>query len=126
MVRVVTAAVCVYAFFAFVLFALTAAGVDSFPLLVALLFCTFSALGLVIPSTMVLALEEHGPIAGMASALGGALQMIAAGIVIMIVSVVFDGTARPMVTTIAACAVIALILSLATFGLREFAPRAAE
>ena len=126
MARVVTAAVCVYAFFALVLFAFTAAGVDSFPLLVALLFCTFSGLGLVIPSTMVLALEEHGPIAGMASALGGALQMIAAGIVIVIVSLVFDGTARPMVTTIAACAVLALILTLATLGRREFAPQAAE
>jgi DHA1 family bicyclomycin/chloramphenicol resistance-like MFS transporter len=126
MARVVTTAVCVYAFFALVLFAFTAAGVDSFPLLVALLFCTFSGLGLVIPSTMVLALEEHGPIAGMASALGGALQMIAAGIVIVIVSLVFDGTARPMVTTIAACAVLALILTLVTLGRREFAPQAAE
>jgi DHA1 family bicyclomycin/chloramphenicol resistance-like MFS transporter len=126
MARVVTTAVCVYAFFAIVLFALTVAGVDSFPLLVALLFCTFSGLGLVVPSTMVLALEEHGPIAGMASALGGALQMVAAGIVIVIVSLVFDGTARPMVTTIAACAVLALILSLATLGRREFAPQAAE
>ena len=120
------AAVCVYAFFALVLFAFTAAGVDSFPLLVALLFCTFSGLGLVVPSTMVLALKEHGPIAGMASALGGALQMIAAEIVIVIVSLVFDGTARPMVTTIAVCAVLALILSLATLGRREFAPQAAE
>jgi DHA1 family bicyclomycin/chloramphenicol resistance-like MFS transporter len=37
----------------------------------ALLFMTFAFLGLVIPSTMVLALDEHGPIAGMASPWAG-------------------------------------------------------
>ena len=50
------------------------------PLLMALLFCAFACLGLVIPSTMVLSLEDHGPIAGMASALGGTLQMVAGGV----------------------------------------------
>jgi DHA1 family bicyclomycin/chloramphenicol resistance-like MFS transporter len=126
MARVVTAAVCVYTFFALTLLAFTAAGFDSLALLITLLFLTFAGLGLVIPSTMVLALEEHGPIAGMASALGGALQMLAAGVVIVIVSLVFDGTAMPMVATIAVCAVLALVLTLATLGRREFAPQAAE
>ena len=46
---------------------------------------------------MVLALEEHGPFAGMASALGGTLQMVA-GARHRLVSLVFDGTALPMVT----------------------------
>ena len=126
MARVVTAAVCVYTFFALTLLGFTAAGFDSLALLITLLFLTFAGLGLVIPSTMVLALEEHGPIAGMASALGGALQMLAAGVVIVIVSLVFDGTAMPMVATIAVCAVLALVLTLATLGRREFAPQAAE
>src|SRR5262249_34927940 len=65
MARVVMAAVCCYAAFAVLLFAVTAAGSDSLAVLMALLFAAFAALGLVIPSTMVLALEEHGPIAGM-------------------------------------------------------------
>jgi DHA1 family bicyclomycin/chloramphenicol resistance-like MFS transporter len=66
MSRVVLAAVALNAFFDLILFALTAASYDSLPLLMALLFCAFACLGLVTPSTMVLALEEHGPIAGMA------------------------------------------------------------
>ena len=124
--RVILTAVTGYAVIALANFAITLAGVDSLPVLVVMLFASFACLGLVVPSTMVLALEEHGPIAGMASALGGALQMIAAGIVIVIVSLVFDGTARPMVTTIAACAVLALILTFVTLGRPELAPQAAE
>ena len=75
----------------------------------AMLFVAFACLGLVIPSTMVLALEEHGPIAGMASALGGTLQMVAGAAMIGVVSVFFDGTSLPMVTVIALCAVGAFI-----------------
>ncbi|HEX6980674.1 MAG TPA: multidrug effflux MFS transporter [Alphaproteobacteria bacterium] len=126
MARVVLAAVALYATFALALFAVTAAGVDSLAVLIAMLLAAFACLGLVIPSTMVLALEEHGPIAGMASALGGTLQMVAGGIMIVILSLVFDGTALPMVTAIALCAVGALALSVATLHRREIAPRPAE
>jgi len=112
MKRVVAAAASCYAFFAVLLFALTAAGIDSLAVLVVLLFASFAFLGLVIPATMVLALEDHGPIAGLASALGGTLQMVAGGVMIVIVSLMFDGTSLPMVGAIAACAVGALALSL--------------
>lgn len=124
--RVVTTAVAIYTAFALALLAFTLAGFDSLALLMTLLFLAFANLGLVIPSTMVLALEEHGPIAGMASALGGALQMISAGMVIVVVSLVFDGTALPMVSAIAVCAVGALMLSLLTLGRLGLAPEAAE
>jgi DHA1 family bicyclomycin/chloramphenicol resistance-like MFS transporter len=126
MARVVVAAVSLYALFALILFAVTAAGFDSLALLMGLLFVAFACLGLVIPSTMVLALEEHGPIAGMASALGGALQMVAGGLVIAIVSLFFDGTARPMVTAIALCAIGALTASVVTLGGRQPVHQAAE
>jgi DHA1 family bicyclomycin/chloramphenicol resistance-like MFS transporter len=126
MQRVVMAAVSVYAFFNLVLFALTLAGVDSLAVLIALLFVANAALGLVIPATMVLSLEEHGPIAGLASSLGGTLQMIAGGLVIVIVSQFFDGTALPMVTAITACAVGAFVLSLITLRSRGLAPQPAE
>ena len=59
----------------------------------------------------VLALEDHGPIAGMASALAGTLQMLTGAAIIALVSRVFDGTALPMVTTIALCALAAFALS---------------
>jgi DHA1 family bicyclomycin/chloramphenicol resistance-like MFS transporter len=126
MARVVTAAVAAYATFAVILFAVTASGVDSLPVLMVLLFCSFAFLGLVIPSTMVLALEEHGPIAGMASALGGTLQMVTGGIVIVLTSVFFNGTALPMVATIMICSLIALTLAIATLRPRELAAQPAE
>ena len=63
---------------------------------------------------MVLALEDHGPIAGLASALGGTLQMVTGGAMIAVSGLFFDGTARPMIAAIAFCAVAALLLALAT------------
>ena len=102
--RVIMAAVSGYAAIILVLFAVTAAGVDDLATLMVGLFAAFAFLGLVIPSTMVLSLEEHGPIAGMASALGGTLQFLAGAVVISVASVFFDGTSLPMVTIIAVCA----------------------
>lgn len=119
--RMVIGAVAMFALFAVILFGLTIAGHDSLLTLIALLFAANAFLGLVIPSTMVLALEDHGPIAGVASALGGTLQMVTGGIVIAVVSMFFDGTSLPMVATIALCAVGALIVSLATLRRRELA-----
>ena len=54
----------------------------------------------------------------MASALGGTLQMVSGGIVIVIVSLFFDSTALPMVATIALCAAGSFTLSRITLGRR--------
>jgi DHA1 family bicyclomycin/chloramphenicol resistance-like MFS transporter len=116
MARVVLLAVTIYAALTTALAVLTLAGVDNLYVMMAMLLIGFAAMGLVIPSTMVLALDEHGPIAGMASALGGTLQMVTGGIMIVIVSLVFDGTPLPMVGAIALCAIAALIVSLVTLG----------
>ncbi len=105
---------------------MTAAGIDSLAVLAGLLFCAYACLGLVIGPTMVLALEEHGPLAGLASALGGTLQMAAGGLMIALASLVFDKTALPMVAAIALCAVCAFLLAVATLGRREPAAQAAE
>ncbi|MFC6634973.1 multidrug effflux MFS transporter [Microbulbifer taiwanensis] len=91
-----------------------AAGYDNFALLVGMLIVTNAFLGLVIPTSMVLSLEEHGPIAGTAAALGGALQMLLGAVAIVIVSQVFDGTPLPLVAAIAVCALLALGLSVLT------------
>jgi DHA1 family bicyclomycin/chloramphenicol resistance-like MFS transporter len=119
MSRVVAGAVAAYSLMAVALFVVTLAGFDSLPVLMTMLFLSFACLGLVIPATMVLALDEHGPIAGMASALGGTLQMLTGGIMIVIVSAFFDGTSLPMVTTIASCSIGAFILSRLTLRQRE-------
>jgi DHA1 family bicyclomycin/chloramphenicol resistance-like MFS transporter len=116
MARMVIVAVAAYAVLSSLLLVLTLAGIDSLPVMMILLFLGFAAMGLVIPSTMVLALDEHGPIAGMASALGGTLQMVAGGVMIIIVSLVFDGTPLPMIAAIAFCALGALAVSVATLG----------
>jgi len=126
MARVVAAAIAAYAAMSVILFVVTVAGADSLAVLMAMLFLAFACLGLVIPATMVLSLEEHGPIAGMASALGGTLQMVAGGIMIVVVSLSFDGTALPMVTIIALSAIGAFVLSRLTLRRGEMAAQAAE
>jgi len=114
MARLVAVSVAGFAVAMLVLLGFTLAGVDSFPLLVALLLMGFAFMGFVIPSTMVLALDEQGERAGMASALGGTLQMILGGAVIVVASLFFDGTVLPMVTIMAVCAVASLALTLLT------------
>jgi MFS transporter, DHA1 family, multidrug resistance protein len=123
--RMVMAAVSAYASFAVLLLALTLAGFDSLRVLIPLLFVSFAFLGLVIPSTMVLSLENHGRIAGIDSALGGTLQMVAGAIITGIAGLFFDGTSLPMVATIAAASVAALVLSLVTLRKKELKPVAA-
>ena len=126
MAKVVLVAVCFYASFAVLLLAITVAGVDSLAVLIVGLFIVFAALGLVIPSTMVLALEPHGPLAGLAAALGGTLQMVAGGVMIAVASVFFDGTAFPMVAIIAFCAVGTLVLGLLALRGEQPVARPAE
>lgn len=124
--RVVSVAVTCFTVATLALFAVTAAGVASLVVLVVMLFIANAWLGLVIPSTMVLSLEDHGPIAGMASALGGTLQMITGAVTIVVASAFFNGTALPMVTTIAVCAVAAFILTRLTLGPRKTVSQLAE
>jgi MFS transporter, DHA1 family, multidrug resistance protein len=124
--RMVTVAVACFAAITSLLFAITAAGIDSLAILIVFLFAANAFLGVVIPSTMVLSLEEHGPIAGMASALGGTLQMVAGGLVIVLVSWFFDGKTLPMVGAIALCGLAALLLALLTLGMPRAVPQPAE
>lgn len=115
--RVVRTAVIGYAAAMLALLALTAAGADRLDLLMALLFVGYGFLGLVMPTTAVLALDRHGPIAGTASALMGTLQFVTGALVIALVGRFLDGTALPMVGGIAGCAVAAFLL--ARFALRR-------
>ncbi|MEP3045648.1 MAG: multidrug effflux MFS transporter [Roseibium sp.] len=96
------------------LFLLVWSGFDHLSILMALLFVANSFLGQVIAPTMVMALEDHGEHAGMASSLGGTLQMLAGGVMIFICTPFFDRTALPMVGAIALCAISALILAVLT------------
>jgi MFS transporter, DHA1 family, multidrug resistance protein len=114
MPRVVLTAASAFTFFALLLLVVTFAGSDNLVVLMCLLFPALASLGLVIPSTMVLALEAHGRIAGIAAALAGTMQMLCGGAVVAIVSLFFDGTPLMMVAAIAVCAVVTLTLSVLT------------
>jgi len=94
--------------------ALLLAGVVSLPVIVVLLFLGNACLGLIIPTTMVMALDDHGDIAGLASSLGGTLQMVAGGLMVTLTAPFFDQTALPMLAAIAVCAVLSLAVALAT------------
>jgi DHA1 family bicyclomycin/chloramphenicol resistance-like MFS transporter len=94
-------------------------GIDSVWVLGGFMFVAFGFLGLVLPSTSVLAMEEQGEIAGSASALMGTVQMIVASVVMGVVGAFSDGTARPMVIAFAACAVAAFAITQLTLGRRR-------
>ena len=112
MVPVMRVAVIGFAICACTLLALCLAGAGSLLVIIGMLFAGNACLGLIIPTTMVVALDEHGDIAGLASSLGGTLQMVTGGVMISLTGLVFDGTAVPMVAAIAFCAVAALGLAL--------------
>jgi DHA1 family bicyclomycin/chloramphenicol resistance-like MFS transporter len=95
------------------LLALAAAGLGGLPGLVGLLLVGNAGLGLVMPATFVLALEEHGRIAGLASSLGGTIQMGMGTFLVAATAPFFDGTPLPMVAAIAGCAVAALLIGFA-------------
>ena len=86
-------------------------GLASLAVCVAGLFVANAFLGLIIPTTMVMALEDHGDMAGLASSLGGTLQMLAGGLMIAATGPFFDGTPTPMLAAIALCGLLALGLS---------------
>lgn len=93
------------------LMALGVMGLASLYVVMAGLFAANACLGLVIPTVMVLALDDHGAEAGLASSLGGTLQMLAGGAIVAIAAPFLDGTALPMLVTIALCGVTAFVLS---------------
>jgi DHA1 family bicyclomycin/chloramphenicol resistance-like MFS transporter len=122
--RLVRTAVVGYSAVMVALLLLNVAGVDNLGVMMALLFVGYGFLGLVMPSSAVLALEDHGKIAGTASALLGTIQFATGACVIGVVGRFLDGTARPMLAGIAACSVIALVLAQGT--LRQRRERVAE
>lgn len=111
MMRLVSVATAGFAATTLALLLLTMAGFDGLYLLIGMLILANAFLGLVIPSSMVMALDPHGEIAGLASSLGGTMQMIAGGLAAAIAGQFFDGTSLPMVAAIAACGAAAFALT---------------
>jgi len=99
-----------YALVMLALLALFASGVDRLAVLVALLFAGYGCLGMLLPTATVLALEEHGSIAGTASALMGTVQFATGSAVMLLVGALASSSPLPMIAGIACCAVLALAL----------------
>lgn len=108
---IVSLATAGFAMFTLLLLGLTLAGFGNLFVIIGCLFLANACLGLVIPTTMVMALDDHGDMAGLASSLGGTLQMVAGGLMIVATAPFFNNTALPMIAAIAACAVVAFILT---------------
>ncbi|MEP0520437.1 MAG: multidrug effflux MFS transporter [Hyphomicrobiales bacterium] len=111
MARTVFGAVIGFLYFTCLLLFLTAIGFGTLYVVVGVLFLANACMGLIIPTTMVMALDDHGEIAGLASSLGGTLQMLTGGVMVLVAGPFFDGTVMPMVVAIAMCGVFAFILS---------------
>ncbi len=126
MARMVLVASVGFAAFTSTLFVLVLSGFSSLPLVMAFLFLGNACFGLVMAPTMVMALEDHGENAGLASSLGGTLQMVAGGIMIFLSQPFFDGSAAPMAGSIAVCALISAILAILTLGLPKKSEQPAE
>ena len=99
------------------------AGGDRLAVLLSLYFVASGLMGLVIPTTSVLALEEHGAIAGTASALLGTLQMLIGALAMGVVGVFATGKPLPMVVGMACGALLGLALTWATLGRHRAVPR---
>ncbi len=91
-------------------------GFTRLELLLSLLFVGFGFLGLVMPTTAVLALDRHGAIAGTASALMGTMQFLVGTAMMALVGLFADASARPMVAGVAICAAVVWLLARITLG----------
>ena len=116
--RMIVLATTGFALATIALFGVALAGYASLPVTMAGLFVANIFLGVVLPVSQVLALEEQGDHAGLASSLGGTMQMVAAGLLVAAAGPFLDGTVVPMLGAIALCGLIAL-------GLSRFVPHSA-
>jgi DHA1 family bicyclomycin/chloramphenicol resistance-like MFS transporter len=121
MERVISLAITGFACMALMLTALVWMGMDQLPMVMAGLFLTNACLGLVMPTAMVMSLDPHPEIAGLASSLGGTIQMLTGGVMIGLTGPFMENSAATMVPAIALCALLAWLaaaLSLPRLRLR--------
>ena len=96
------------------LLGLFAAGVDHLVVMVALLCCAYACLGMTVPTSSILALEEHGAIAGTASSLIGTLQFGLGSLVMAFSGTFANGAPLPMIAGITLCAVLCVTFARIT------------
>ena len=107
MERVISLAITGFAGLSLALTLVVLAGFDALAVVIAGLFLANACLGLVMPTAMVMSLDPHPDIAGLASSLGGTLQMLTGGLMIAATGPFLDNTAATMVPAITLCAALA-------------------
>lgn len=98
-------------------------GGERLAMLIGLYLIASAFMGLVIPTSSVLALEAHGALAGTASALLGTVQMLLGAVMMGLAGLFSDGRPLPMVVGMTLGPLVALALTAGTLGLRAPAPR---
>ncbi|MBL8257731.1 MAG: multidrug effflux MFS transporter [Pseudoxanthomonas mexicana] len=86
-------------------------GLDTLPVLMAGLGLVFTCLGLVVPTAMVMSLDPHPDIAGLAASIGGSAQMVTGAVMIALSSPFMDSSALTMTAAIAVCTCLAWVAS---------------
>ncbi|MFS4437672.1 multidrug effflux MFS transporter [Paracoccaceae bacterium GXU_MW_L88] len=114
MERVISLAITGFAVLASLLTGIVWAGFDALPIVIAGLFLSNACLGLVMPTAMVMSLDPHPDIAGLASSIGGTLQMLTGGAMIALVAPFMDNTSATMVPAIAFCGLLAWLTAFAS------------
>lgn len=112
---IVRVALTVYATAAVILAVLELAGSAGLVPMSVLLFVAVTAMAFVLPLTSVMALESYGAISGTAAALMGAFNFGAGTLASLVVGMTANGTALPMIITIAVCGVAACLVAFTTF-----------
>lgn len=118
MERVISLAVTGFALIALILTAVVWAGFEALPVVIAGLFLAFACLGLVVPTAMVMSLDPHPAIAGLASSIGGTAQMLTGGLMIALTRPFMDNSALTMVGAISVCACLAWAAAMSLPRLR--------
>ena len=94
--------------------------------LVTVLAVANACLGLTIPTALCRALDPHGPIAGLAASVSGAIQMGVTGLMILCTSLFLPSTLTGLTAALATCAVLVVATAVATLRPRAGQPSLAH
>lgn len=122
---VVKASSAIYALAAILMLALELSGNGNLLSICILLFVMVMALGGIMPSCNIMAMESHGAIAGTAAALMGALGFGAGALGSFAIGIFADDSALPLLAVIAAFAVATTLTAHLAFGPSRVAHEAA-
>jgi DHA1 family bicyclomycin/chloramphenicol resistance-like MFS transporter len=120
LIKVMKTALKGYAGMMSLLLAFNMLGIDRLDLLIPMLFIGYGFLGLIVPISTVLALENQGETAGSASALMGTARFVSGAVIIGCVGLISDGSPLTMIAGITACSIAALILATGPWGIEHY------